>query len=538
MTKLRRTLRRRLRHESLETRLLLTSAGDACPPSISQQGDLVVAVGSADNDTVELELGLQQHRLDFSGFEYTFDASVVREIRIGGGAGTNTIRIVGSGLEDNGSAIGATGRLTSASYTALSFSFQSTTLDGGGGNDYAQVYGSDAADNLQGLPDSTVLVTPDNTLTATSFDRVDAYGRGGYDYAQVYGTDQSDHFGATDEYTLLTGPGISKYTKGFERVDAFGRGGNDRAQLLDSSRNDSVVVGDDFAYLNNGIRLSYTRGFENVEVSSVSGGVDTALFLAVSGADQVSAAPNTVALAQSTFTIQLDNMDVVSEQDGNGTVVNDQWAEFSTMLAALAPFVSNATLDAIADRMNQTRSAINGTNNAEELLGQNSDNQIRALDGNDVVFALAGEDALFGGGGNDSLEGMDDDDIAFGGTGNDELKGGNGNDVLLGGVGNDIIDGEFGTDYVSSGSGNDLFRFVSGDGTIFITDFDRNRDRIELINIDPNDISTGSQSGSLTINHPDGLNIVLIGISPALGVNDLSVTYPTTATQTLFDPNA
>ena len=140
--------------------------------------------------------------------------------------------------------------------------------------------------------------------------------------------------------------------------------------------------------------------------------------------------------------------------------------------------------------------------------------------------------------GNDRVEADLGDDISFGGSGNDEVKGGDGDDILLGGDGNDIVDGEGGTDYVSGGGGNDVFRFISLDETIVITDYDIDRDRIELINIDPADITLSTESESMAINHPDGMLIILLGVSPQLTLADLSVAFVTGATQTLFDPDA
>ena len=191
--------------EHLEPRYLLTGE-----PVITQDGSVVVVVGQATDDVVELQLGDQEHLLDFSGHQYVFDADEVTEIRIGGGFGDNSIVIRGTDLDDRGRAIGLTGSLTSSDYTALSFSFQQTTLVGGAGNDYAEIFGSNEADSLQGLPESSVLVTPSTVLIGEDFERVDAYGRGGNDVGQIYGTQENDTFVALDAYVALFGAGIDK----------------------------------------------------------------------------------------------------------------------------------------------------------------------------------------------------------------------------------------------------------------------------------------------------------------------------------------
>lgn len=527
-----------LNFERLEVRRLLTVN---CEPTITIDGDTAIIVGSAENDTVELLMGTATHQLDFSGFQYTFDASEIREIRIGGGGGTNSVRIVGTALDDRGSAIDLNATLTSSTYSALTFSFQASIIDGGsGGNDYAQIYGSMADDTMQGLPDQTVLTTPTTEITAANFGRIDAYGRAGDDYAQVYGTQQADHFAATEDYTLLTGPGINKYTKGFERVDAFGRGGADLARLLGSSRSDSFVVGADYAYLNNGQRLSYSKGFEDTEGTAIAGGTDQAFYLDVTANDSASVAPNQVTLqrGQIGYEARMTGMDTVTLRDTAGDTLDDQLAELAQLLGDLEPYLPAATLDDIASSLQLNRSVTTGTANGEELLGGNAADEINSGAGNDVVYGLAGNDLIRGQEGNDSMDGMDDNDLIFGGQGHDELRGGNGSDVLLGGPGNDIVDGELGTDYVSGGEGNDVYRFTSLDEIVVITDYDPSQDRIELINIQSNEITLSQTYGFMTVTHPDGLQIILLGIAPSLTVGDLNLQFVTSATQTLFDPNA
>ena len=106
---------------------------------------------------------------------------------------------------------------------------------------------------------------------------------------------------------------------------------------------------------------------------------------------------------------------------------------------------------------------------------------IRALAGNDVVRGLGGDDRLFGGAGNDLLNG---------GAGNDRLEGSDGNDRLIGGTGNDRIDGGSGNDIITTGQGRDIIVIRQNDGFDRVTDFQNNRDRIDLV---------GIQFGQLTI---------------------------------------
>jgi predicted extracellular nuclease len=128
-----------------------------------------------------------------------------------------------------------------------------------------------------------------------------------------------------------------------------------------------------------------------------------------------------------------------------------------------------------------TPNLINGTNQADNLVGTNGDDIINGGNGNDVLEGGAGNDTLNGGNGNDTL---------LGGTGNDVLNGGNGEDVLVGGLGNDTLTG---------GNGTDRFVFAAGDGTDTITDFNRNDDLIEL--------TGGLTFADLIVNQGVGANI-------------------------------
>ena len=142
---------------------------------------------------------------------------------------------------------------------------------------------------------------------------------------------------------------------------------------------------------------------------------------------------------------------------------------------------------------------ISGTNEDDNLAGDDWDNVIRAFAGDDLVTAGVGDDTVFGGNGddllvgdagNDEIFGDRGDDTIIGGSGNDEIFGDRGDDLLVGDAGNDEIFGDRGDDTIIGGSGNDtltggkgstLFVFGSGDGTDTITDFDPEEDTIGLV---------------------------------------------------------
>jgi Ca2+-binding RTX toxin-like protein len=94
---------------------------------------------------------------------------------------------------------------------------------------------------------------------------------------------------------------------------------------------------------------------------------------------------------------------------------------------------------------------------ADELTGDERDND---LDG------AGGHDRLDGGGGDDSLGGGNGNDLILGSAGDDDLSGGNGDDRIDGGTGGDVIYGGFGRDSIRGGPGRDRLSGDEGDDRI------------------------------------------------------------------------
>ncbi|WP_439134579.1 type I secretion C-terminal target domain-containing protein, partial [Pseudomaricurvus sp.] len=99
---------------------------------------------------------------------------------------------------------------------------------------------------------------------------------------------------------------------------------------------------------------------------------------------------------------------------------------------------------------------INGTANADSIVGSAANDAISGGAGDDVLRGAAGHDTLAGGEGDDELYGNAGLDNLSGGAGNDSLFGGADNDTLAGGAGDDLLDGGTGDDIVKGDDGNDL----------------------------------------------------------------------------------
>ena len=123
---------------------------------------------------------------------------------------------------------------------------------------------------------------------------------------------------------------------------------------------------------------------------------------------------------------------------------------------------------------------INGTNNADSIVGNSTNNSALAAGGGDKINSGAGEDVIFAGSGNDTVDAGTGNDLVSGGAGNDVLGGGAGNDILVGGTGNDQLSGGTGDDILSGGAGSDVFQIKSGFGNDTIVDFNFGADKLNF----------------------------------------------------------
>ncbi|MBY5934055.1 hypothetical protein KUV51_13685 [Tateyamaria omphalii] len=126
-----------------------------------------------------------------------------------------------------------------------------------------------------------------------------------------------------------------------------------------------------------------------------------------------------------------------------------------------------------ADVMNggSGNDTLTGLNGFDSLSGQGGDDNLRGgfgndtLDGgdlNDLLHGGVGFDSLLGGAGSDTLFGVNGRDTLLGGSGNDDLFGGDGNDLLDGEAGNDQLNGGLGFDTLIGGAGDDVLSGLNG----------------------------------------------------------------------------
>ena len=152
----------------------------------------------------------------------------------------------------------------------------------------------------------------------------------------------------------------------------------------------------------------------------------------------------------------------------------------SRLRGALEPLPANDPLRILASGLGVDVGAASTGSGQDIWLGDGAGSSV---DGHD------GDDLLSGGGGNDTV---------YGGNGNDNLRGDDGSDALYGETGHDTLSGGAGNDYLRGGSGNDVYLYTAGSGNHQIDEqssTDSGTDRIELVGLNPGDVSVSRNAG-------------------------------------------
>ena len=108
--------------------------------------------------------------------------------------------------------------------------------------------------------------------------------------------------------------------------------------------------------------------------------------------------------------------------------------------------------------------AFEGSDAAEQMVGNNNGTEILGFGGNDLIEANGGDDAIDAGAGDDTVFAGDGNDFAVGGAGDDRVFLGDGNDQYVAAA----ADAEYmeGDDFVRGGAGNDMIRDYHGSNVL------------------------------------------------------------------------
>jgi Ca2+-binding RTX toxin-like protein len=248
-----------------------------------------------------------------------------------------------------------------------------------------------------------------------------------------YGTQSADTITITEAASLTVTCNGTDYTFTPAQVTAiniWAADGNDVIQV-NSLANGTLFT----AYGENGNDTLTVSGSVTNAVT-LDGGNDNDILTGGGGNDTlIGGAGDDVYVFGDTGVSQVDT---VVELPAEGADLLDFTAMTTVVTANLT---SDTALVSMAHRLVKTGAAGQAAN-FENATGGSA---------NDVITGNAANNVLSGNGGNDTLNGGDGNDQLLGGLGNDLLKGGNQNDTLVGGDGNDVLQG---------GTGEDIYTFT------------------------------------------------------------------------------
>jgi len=334
------------------------------------------------------------------------------------------------------------------------------TLIGGDGYDSVQFYGGASGTGATvdlaydfGDGRGTVGLWRDAYGGSDTVDRasVEAYvGTAGDDHFKGDGGNGTNPLHSADFYGLngddtLVGSGLAELLDGGDGIDNLqGLGGADT--LTGGAGNDTFK--DDAANWSGDIVTDFETG-------------DTVVVLGFSASEVTFDTPGAIGATvklDGAAAIQLqgpefDNKNLVATQSGNDTYV------FATASVSETPITDGGNATGRGE-------TIDGSNEADLLIGRGGNDRLNGNGGDDTVIGGAGNDSLRGEDGNDTLRGGAGNDTITGNDGNDTLTGGSGRDSLYAGRGADRLDGSTGDDILDGGEGNDVLRGGNGHDTI------------------------------------------------------------------------
>ncbi|WDE02581.1 calcium-binding protein [Thalassomonas actiniarum] len=256
------------------------------------------------------------------------------------------------------------------------------------------------------------------------------------------GTEQADNLNGGDGDDIINGLG------GDDRL--YGAGGDDI--LHGGSGNDTLSGGNDNDTLIGGTGNDKLNGMSGDDIYRFELGDGHDIILDSQGLNYLELgagiSASDVQLSYSRFDLKVDI--------GNDSITIENWFYNDEYRLGGIRFDDGNTWTS-ADISLPVQ--LQGTDLADTLMGDNTDN---------VLTGLAGEDFIFGRGGNDTLFGGEGDDELAGGIGNDILNGGSGDDELYVDDGNNTLNGDEGADELYGGEGDDTLNGGAGDDELYV----------------------------------------------------------------------
>lgn len=276
---------RSLNIEKLDQRVVLSANPAAVDHSetavIQQQGNVVFVFGTERDDFVRVVMGTDEHFVSINGDRQTFAASVVDEVVVAGMDGCEEVAVFGSELDDTVEVLANEVELRSDNYTVRVRQSETVRVFGGQGSNTARIVDSAGDDELYLHPTNANFVNSNgDVFILQEMERVEAFAQnGGRDFVRFFDSMADDSFVAKPRFAYMIGDGFWNYAKGFERVDAVSRsGGRDSARLYDSVGDDVLVARPDEVVLDTGRVVMSTRDYFTTRAIADAGGNDLATF--------------------------------------------------------------------------------------------------------------------------------------------------------------------------------------------------------------------------------------------------------------------
>jgi len=262
---------------SVETALPLSDVSGEAAASlgvVNADGSYVVQVTQA-SDNAEFIMGTEEHILRLNGTEERISATQYTTIRLEGGDGNDSLRVVD--LADTDQVFKSWSEsieLSSAQFTFQAFGFGNVRAESVGGlNDRAFLYGTEASDAIIASPTETQMTRDDGTnVTVNSFDRIYVYAYGGEDFAVLQDGIGDDSIVMKNTHSTIDSAESYVIVHDVEVQQAWATaGGYDKVYQYDTFDSDLLVVSEERVRMISPSRVTEAVGFERNYSYSTNG---------------------------------------------------------------------------------------------------------------------------------------------------------------------------------------------------------------------------------------------------------------------------
>jgi hypothetical protein len=371
---------------------------------VSISGTTVMVSGTDGDDLFSFSAG-DNHVVTVNGVTHSFAANSITGVSFDGGAGVDTIEMVGtSGYETAHLHVGVA-TLSGAGYTVSAANVENVTINSGGGsNERAHLYDSASDDTLTIRPNQATLSGTGYSHSVLGFGRISAYSNaGGVDEAHFFDSQGVDKFiaNAGANVSFMYGTGFYNVASGFDATYASSSGNRyDRAYFLDTAGADHYVANgaEDYASMKGAGYYHHAQGYNYTYGISTRGGADRATLHGSTGDDRLVATPGDFTLTGSDFSNRAIGFDRAVAYAGGG----DDLAEFYDGAGA-DKFIANAAVNVsfmysyLSDTSSSYYNVADGFDRANAYSRSGTSDRAFFFDsaGDDHFFASAASDDAF-----------------------------------------------------------------------------------------------------------------------------------------------